>query len=297
MRVDQREQNESQWKRPLRASRRLAEGFTLMELLVYVSILAISGLALTMLLAVVGKIANREASSFEVARQVQFVTQRIQNLIQNASLVDAAYEGDAEGIPCATYCSVRLRTATASTDPTILASSPSGVYLREGSGGSVPLTSDGVQVNSLRFTLYPNPGGRVIVAVDLSLSATTGREPRETRAARFAVGHVSAASFDSDLLPDAGNARNIGQTSLQWRNLAIAGDAIIGGKIGIGVADPIQRVEIDGGIRLNTSGAKPTCAATTRGLFWVTQNGAGVQDKVEVCAKNASDVYAWRTIY
>jgi hypothetical protein len=50
-------------------------------------------------------------------------------------------------------------------------------------------------------------------------------------------------------------------------------------------------------MRLNTTAAKPTCDSTQRGTFWVTQGAAGVKDIVEVCAKDASDAYAWRTIY
>ena len=42
---------------------------------------------------------------------------------------------------------------------------------------------------------------------------------------------------------------------------------------------------------------QPSCTATARGLFWVTNGGAGVKDTVQVCAKDASDAYAWRTIY
>jgi len=45
---------------------------------------------------------------------------------------------------------------------------------------------------------------------------------------------------------------------------------------------------------------KPTCDVTVRGTFWVTQGitgGGATKDSVEVCAKDAGDVYAWRTIY
>jgi len=41
------------------------------------------------------------------------------------------------------------------------------------------------------------------------------------------------------------------------------------------------------------SGTKPTCDATTRGVLWRDEGGAGVADTFEVCAKNSSDTYAW----
>jgi hypothetical protein len=46
-----------------------------------------------------------------------------------------------------------------------------------------------------------------------------------------------------------------------------------------------------------SGGAKPTCASGTRGSFWYEPSGTGVKDTVEVCAKDAGDAYAWRTIY
>jgi hypothetical protein len=72
--------------------------------------------------------------------------------------------------------------------------------------------------------------------------------------------------------------------------------SLFGGAIGIG-ADPTQALEVNGGIRLNTVTAKPACDSTTRGTTWFTQGGAGVKDSYEVCAKDAADAYAWRTLY
>lgn len=69
------------------------------------------------------------------------------------------------------------------------------------------------------------------------------------------------------------------------------------GNVGVGVAAPSQKLEVNGGVRLNTVTVKPTCGATVRGTFWAVQGGAGVKDNVEVCAKDAGDAYAWRTLY
>lgn len=52
-----------------------------------------------------------------------------------------------------------------------------------------------------------------------------------------------------------------------------------------------------GGHQLNIAGAaEPTCDSTTRGLIWYTAGGAGVADKMQVCAKAAADTYAWRSM-
>jgi hypothetical protein len=69
------------------------------------------------------------------------------------------------------------------------------------------------------------------------------------------------------------------------------------GNVGIGTTAPGQALQVNGGIMINTAKAQPTCAAGTRGTFWVVQGGARVKDKVEVCAKDQSDIYAWRVIF
>jgi hypothetical protein len=71
------------------------------------------------------------------------------------------------------------------------------------------------------------------------------------------------------------------------------------GLIGIGTTAPEQELEVNGGIRLNTSTAQPLCNATSnaRGTLWVTKGGTGVADTVEICVKDASENYAWYQIH
>lgn len=45
------------------------------------------------------------------------------------------------------------------------------------------------------------------------------------------------------------------------------------------------------------AGTEPTCDESARGLIWTVAGGAGVADTVRVCAKDAADAFAWRTIY
>jgi hypothetical protein len=61
--------------------------------------------------------------------------------------------------------------------------------------------------------------------------------------------------------------------------------------------DGSQNAIFSGGITLNPTTSKPTCSASVRGTQWLTQGGAGVKDTLELCAKDASNAYAWRTIY
>lgn len=49
-------------------------------------------------------------------------------------------------------------------------------------------------------------------------------------------------------------------------------------------------------VQLST-GAEPTCEAAIRGTLWYIAGGTGVKDIVEVCTKNAANVYGWSPIY
>ncbi len=42
---------------------------------------------------------------------------------------------------------------------------------------------------------------------------------------------------------------------------------------------------------------QPACNASQRGRIWQTFGATGVKDSVTVCAKDAGDVFAWRTIF
>lgn len=42
---------------------------------------------------------------------------------------------------------------------------------------------------------------------------------------------------------------------------------------------------------------QPSCSVSQRGRFWQTLGATGVKDTVTVCAKDATDAYAWRSIY
>jgi hypothetical protein len=58
-----------------------------------------------------------------------------------------------------------------------------------------------------------------------------------------------------------------------------------------------QRLEVGGGVRINTSANAGACTSANRGTFWFVQGGSGAKDVAQVCAKDAAGSYAWRTLW
>ncbi len=69
------------------------------------------------------------------------------------------------------------------------------------------------------------------------------------------------------------------------------------GNVGIGTVAPAQKLEVNGGIRMNTATAIPTCSTTTRATIWLTKGAGGVADTLQVCTKDASENYAWHPLF
>lgn len=101
---------------------------------------------------------------------------------------------------------------------------------------------------------------------------------------------------------NATNARNFGGGPVFDSNPTVGLFSTSLG-VGVGISTPAAALDVKGdvqtkgGVRLNTTAAQPTCAAATRGEFWFTQGASGVKDGAQVCAKDATDTYAWRVLY
>jgi len=265
-------------------------GFTLVELLVYVAIFSIIAVLFLAILTSMLGLQARQSAAAEVLGQSQFLLQTIQRHVEESSLIDMTADTSTS--------TLRLRKSATSTDPTVIYLSAGGVYVSEAGGTAVLLTSNKVVVSDLSFVKRTNTAGYDSVSVVFSMNYNAPNSKWNfANTLRTSVARVSAATFDSGIFPAATSTSfKLGSNSQAWASI---NDTVYfsGSNVGIGVSSPGQTLELNGGLRLNTATARPTCDSNQRGTFWVTQSGAGVKDAVAVCVKNASDTYLWSTIY
>jgi len=257
------------------------KGFTLVELLLYASILAIVGGMLTGVMITSIRTQNRDASTNEVTEQLNFVIGTVQRLVRESSLVEEVYESGTSTQSCEKYCALKLRMEDSDGDPegdyknvVIISSDGDGVYIKEGYEDPIPLTTNEILIDNFIFTKTEVAGGHAIVQVDATFSRNT-QNPQlaTTRSSRSAVSRASAATFDSDLLPNQDGAFTLGQTSPNkrwsslflsdnlhvWGNITVSGDCTgcsiweegsggdiyyNGGDVGIGHPNPAAKLHV-----------------------------------------------------
>lgn len=202
------------------------DGFTLVEVIVYTAIFAASAAFLVAILGVVTRIQGRQSSVNEINNQISFANNIIRRTVEQSSLI----ENSAGSPPTSTLA---LRMSSSSIDKTLIYSSGTVLYLREFDQNGVEqrmvaLTDSNVRVDNFSVTKYDNPGGQSLVRVTLTMSYNSQNpQTQATRTIQTAVSRISAASFDSDLLPDLGNIRNIGLSSNKWQNGYFGGNVFV----------------------------------------------------------------------
>lgn len=210
-------------------------GFTLVEVLIYASALAITGGLLTAVLSNTITIKTREANSTELAQQLSFVMGTIQSLVNESSIIEAVYEtGQSEGTACTNLCTLKLRMpSNTGANATYVHATTTGVYLTENASApstSNPLTGTGVTVDRFKLTKYEFEGGHASVQVDMALTISSS-SPRfaVTRDIQSAIGRATAATFDSDLIPNADNTYDVGSATYAWQDGVFDGTLTVAG--------------------------------------------------------------------
>jgi hypothetical protein len=79
-------------------------------------------------------------------------------------------------------------------------------------------------------------------------------------------------------------------------NTNLAGTLTVNTSTGTDGVLLISSTASGGGVQLST-GTKPTCDSSKRGLLWYVAGSAGVVDTLEVCRKSSSDTYTWVSLF
>jgi len=207
------------------------DGFSLVELLIYIVLFSLISIFLISILNSFTKIQLRQVGINEVNNQISFVTSLIQENVRNASLIEMP-----DNLVTST---IFLRVSTSTLDPTLIYASGTKIFISQGNNAPLPLTDDNVKVDNFSAVKIPILGGSYVVQVNLSLSYNTPSILNKfSQSVQFAVSRISAATFDSSLYPASTTYLDLGSITTPWNNAYLRGDLNVGGTAYIGSGVP-----------------------------------------------------------
>jgi len=232
----------------LKQNYKLTKGFTLIETLIYVGIFSVVALSLTGILWNTLRVNSNQQAANEVDENLRYIMSVLGEKVRSSTVVDTA-------------TSSTLVLKNASYEDITFSVTSDVLYLQEGSGASVALTSNKVKVDSLNFTKIEMAGAKDGVRVDITLSYNSDKaELAFSKNLISSINRVAAITFDSDLLPDTNNLYSIGADNPRWKNGYFSGDLYVTGnetltgnlavdtdvfyvdtandKVGVGIASP-----------------------------------------------------------
>ena len=194
------------------------KGFTLIEILIYISLITIITGLLSGILLTITQVYQRESASDEVTSQLNFVMQTIQRLVRESSNIEIT-----AGVATST---LKLRMASSTKDITciLLDNGNKAIKLAEGTDANCStnlsnLTSDKVKVDVLNFTKLVQYPGHDTVSIELTMSYNTQNPKSQVqRTLQSAIGRVSAATFDDNLIPGTNNSFDLGNSGTRWKS-------------------------------------------------------------------------------
>ena len=250
----------------------MKKGFTLVELLVYVGIFAIASGLMIGIMTTTLKVNQRESASAEATSQLNFVLQTIQRLVRESSAIivnsnSANTDTDDTVGSQQTRLVLRMKDSDESNslarDPIIIYAENNVIKMSEGRGGYQrisDLTNNRVLADNLKFTKYTQYPGQDTVAVDIQLTYNSQNpDSKVSRTLRTAIARVSAATFDSNLLPGTDNQYEIGYLAgnQRWKNISVSNLISTSNLLNLGqlAVDPSTDVQ-NGSIYYNSSSTK-----------------------------------------
>ena len=140
-------------------------GYTLIELLLYVSMVGALLIAVTGFFAVSMEARIKSQSISEVDQQGRAAMELITQTVRNASGITAP-------VAAATAAQLTVTVPTASLSPTIFNLSGTTLQIKEGAATAVPITSSDVEVSALSFKNLTRTSTTGILQVSFVVSRT-----------------------------------------------------------------------------------------------------------------------------
>jgi type II secretory pathway pseudopilin PulG len=232
------------------------KGFSLIEIIIYLGIISIIAITFFRILGVSTRIQVSQVAANEVANQTNFVMQTIQRLVRESSAVMVSSAN-----PCTSTSDnvnddgallgtdqtcLKLRMKDSKDNPdTVGARDP--IFIWKDSASGVIKMQEGLDTevkvsdlttgkvldvdNALVFRKYTNYPGHDTIEISLTLNYNSENQQAQVqRVAKTAISRVSAATFDSSLLPSGTFGSDIGNLTQRWAN-AFIGNLDVSGTI------------------------------------------------------------------
>jgi Tfp pilus assembly protein PilE len=245
------------------------KGYTLVELLVFLAISTVAIIAFVGILVVVVRLQVQQSSAGSVQEESAALLQQLQYYVQNSSLVN---------IPIDTPTStLSLRMSSSTLDPTTVTVNGSGMmFLQQGSATATPLTSSRVVVSNLSFVRHTNPASKDTVSISFTMAYNTQNiQQLFSRSFQTAVTQVSAATFDSSIVPSSTAIYSLGTSASAWTSV----NNVIyfsGSNVGVGTNAPQAALDVSSGnIFVDTIGRGIKLRDPSGNCWLVTPNSSG----------------------
>ncbi|MDP2656077.1 MAG: prepilin-type N-terminal cleavage/methylation domain-containing protein [bacterium] len=166
------------------ATNQTQSGFTLVELLLYVSIASIILLAISGLLSVLLHARIKNQTIADVEQQGVVVMQEITQVLHNASDVDSPTIGTSAS-------SLSVHTYTAGNNPTVLDLSSGVLRIKEGANAFVPLTNTRVTASNFTVQNLSHTGTPGTVRIQFTLDHVNPEGRNEYSYSKIFIGSAT----------------------------------------------------------------------------------------------------------
>lgn len=197
------------------------KAFTLIEILIYTAIFSVVAAGIMGVTWNITKIHDTQIAQNEVDENIRYVMNLVNSKVRESIIIQEA-----------TGTSLILQMPDSTKSPVKFSLKDGVMYMQVGAEDPVAITSNKVEVSFLSFERIAVAGAKGGVKVNLTIAyKSSDTKTAFSRDYLTTVTKVNAITFDSDILPDVTNLRNVGVESLRWKNGYFSGDVNVTGNL------------------------------------------------------------------